>query len=67
MKINSIINLIIESPNSSRGYVELLKYYKSIGSHSNFEILEHLIKNKFNENILPTSDEKQLKNARKNS
>ena len=49
MKINSIINLIIESPNSSRGYVELLKFYQNIHSDKNVEIIEHLIKNKFND------------------
>lgn len=56
MKLNYIINLIIESPNSPRGYVELLKYYQQNNSAKNIEVLEHLIRNKFNESFLPTNN-----------
>lgn len=59
MKLNSIINLIVENPNSPRGYVELMKYYQDNKTTNNAEILKYLIENKFNENDLPNSHKKQ--------
>lgn len=58
MNYYSVINLILENPDKTRGYKELLNFYTINKMHEQATAIEILLKHK-NENNMPNTNEKQ--------